>query len=504
MAKAKTIEVTNLGPVVHLAFETPDPGGLVVLEGGQGVGKSTVLRGVSRLLGGKTPDLAAFDGAPRGELAIDDAVLRVTRSQHRATGELEVVGIEGRLDVASLVDPGILDETKADSARLKALVSLAGVVAKPEMFHEICGGPEEYESLAIDDETDDIILLHTRVKRGLEAKARAEESLAEKTRAEYQATRATFEDLDLEAPHDAKALGEAQDNAVTNLATMLTHNTNAEAVAKAVERSTRKLEELAEQSDDPLELRNLRDECLEAATRQDENIARHVEQIRELEKRISQATACAAALRSDAGAYHQRAQSAEQQAAMRATLAQDAARSVPAVYTEEQLQAAEEAVAAARAAVEQGAVIRRAREQEAKAAVLHDQAKAHAKRGQLFRDRAGSLDAVISSVLPQGCPLRYENGRLVLATDRGPREPYSDLSHGERWKVAIDFVAPIINQDGRKGLLPLPQEAYEALDDDNKALLAKLARDNRLIILTARATRGPLTATVIEGEAVTS
>ena len=105
MAKAKTIEVTNLGPVVHLAFETPDPGGLVVLEGGQGVGKSTVLRGVSRLLGGKTPDLAAFDGAPRGELSIDDAVLRVTRSQHRATGELEVVGIEGRLDVACWSTP---------------------------------------------------------------------------------------------------------------------------------------------------------------------------------------------------------------------------------------------------------------------------------------------------------------------------------------------------------------------------------------------------------------
>lgn len=80
MAKSKKIEVTNLGPVVHLAFETPDPGGLVVLEGGQGVGKSTVLRGVSRMLGGRVPDLAAFDGAARGELSIDDAVLRVTRS----------------------------------------------------------------------------------------------------------------------------------------------------------------------------------------------------------------------------------------------------------------------------------------------------------------------------------------------------------------------------------------------------------------------------------------
>ena len=367
------------------------------------------------------------------------------------------------------------------------------------MFHAICGGPEEYEALAIDDETDDIIVLHSRVKRGLEGKARAEEAQAEKTRAEYQATRATFEDLDLEAPHDAGGLGLAQEQAASNLATMKAHNGHAQHVAEQVAEAGRRLDELAAQSDDAEALRRMAAGCRDLASDSDTKAAELQDRIDELTTGVRMAKAESVRLRQKAKEHDAQAERADQQAATRAVLAQDAARSVPAVYTQEQLDAAEAAVAAARAAVEQGAVIRRAREQEAKATVLHDQAKAHAKRGQLFRDRAGSLDAVISSVLPPGCPLRYENGRLVLATDRGPREPYSDLSHGERWKVAIDFVAPIINQDGRKGLLPLPQEAYEALDDDNKALLAKLARDNKLIILTARATRGPLTATVIEG-----
>lgn len=499
--KTKPVEISvkNLGPVSELHLVGPSPGGLIVLEGGQGVGKSTILRGVSRLLGGKTPDLSAFDGAPRGELAIDEAILRVTRSQHRPTGELEVVGIEGRLNISELVDPGIIDEAKADSARLKALVSLAGVVAKPEMFHDVAGGAEEFDALAIDF-SDDIILTHARVKRAFEGKARAEEGLEESTRAKYQATRATFEDLDLDAPCDAKELAAAQDQAVANLATMKAHSEGAGVIARAVETSTRKLEILAQESEDPEELRKQRDETHLAADAANQDALLLQDEVRKL---IAQADALAVKaydLKEKAAQLELRARKAELQAATRATLAEDAARSIPAVYTDEQLAAAEAAVAEARAASERGAVIRRAREQEAAATILHDQSKAHAKRGQLFRDRAASLDAVISSVLPEGCPLRYENGRLVLGTDRGPREPYADLSHGERWKVAIDFVAPIIKRDGRRGLLTLPQEAYESLDDDNKARLAQLAADNELIILTARATHGPLTATVIEAK----
>lgn len=177
---------------------------------------------------------------------------------------------------------------------------------------------------------------------------------------------------------------------------------------------------------------------------------------------------------------------------------------MPTLHSEEELLQAEAAVLAARSASERGAVIRRAREQEAKAEQLHRNAKELAKRGEDLRERARSTDVVLSSVLPAGCPLSYANGRLVLQTDRDEREPYSDLSHGERWKVAIDIVAPLVKKDGRKGLLTLPQEAWEALDIDNQRNVVDLATAHEIVILTAQATRGPLTASVLTAEPETA
>lgn len=505
-SKIHEVEVKNFGPVPVLTFQTPDPGGVVVLEGGQGVGKSTVIRGVSRLLGSKASDLTALDGAPRGSVAIDEAILRVTRNQARATGELEVTGIESRLDIGAMVDPGYADAEVNDRERTKAIVSLSGVKAQPELFFDVCGGADEYFALAVDDETDDIVLLNSRVKKGLESAARAQESHAEKARAEYQALRATFEDLDLDGPHDAGELSAAQEAAAARLASMRTHNEGAEIVRRAVEVSQRRLDELAAVSESPEELLRKRGEQLkieEACDARKETISVNIDmlqsEIRTLFTQLNTAEADRHQAATMAADYEARARAAEAQADKRAVLAQDAARAIPIVYTPEQLEAAEAAVQEAREAADRGAVIRRAREQEARAADLHADSKAATKRGELLRDRARSTDVVLSSAFPASCPLKYANGRLVLKTDRAERELYSDLSHGERWKVAIDFVAPIVKQDGKKGLLTLPQEAWEALDLDNQQRVIELATRHEIVILTAQATRGPLTATVLTG-----
>lgn len=513
MSKIKPAEVAvaNLGPVQAFSFQTPVPGGVVVLEGGQGVGKSTVIGGVSRLLGGKSAALSAYDGAPRGSLAIDEAILRVTRSQQRTSGELEVTGIESRLDIGALVDPGFAEPETNDRHRLAALVSLSGVVARPELFYGIVGGEEAYKALAVDDKTDDMILLTTRVKKALEAAARAAEGQAEKARAEYQATRATFEDLDLDGPHDAAALSLAQEEAAGKLAAMKAHNEGAAIAARAVALAQRKLEDLGERSESPEELRqaaNVRtDEAAEIRLRSVQLRQEAAELRRRAEGLIEQAARAdkdAEAKTNEAVALEERADDAEEGAKLRAQLAEDAARSVPTPYSEEELLEAEAAVLAARSASERGAVIRRAREQEAKAEQLHRAAKELAKRGEDLRERARSTDVVLSSVLPEGCPLSYANGRLVLQTDRDEREPYSDLSHGERWKVAIDIVAPLVKKDGRKGLLTLPQEAWEALDIDNQRNVVDLATAHEIVILTAQATRGPLTASVLTAEPETA
>jgi hypothetical protein len=364
------VAVTNLGPVAKFSFTTPVPGGVVVLEGGQGAGKSTVIRGVSRLLGGKTAELSALDGAPRGSIAINEAILRVTRAQSRVTGEdqLEVIGLEGRLSIDKLVDPGIQNLESADAERLRALVSLSGVVAKPEMFYEICGGEEAYKALAVDDKTDDLILLSSRVKKALESQARAAEGLAEKARAEYQATRATFEDLDMDGPHDAAALSVAQEEAAAALASMKAHNEAAGIARRAVETSTRKLQELGEASESAEQLANDQRRCEGNAKAEDQKAEDQGREIADIREKLAaavqlQATARqrAAEWREKAREFGERADAAADQAERRRVLAEDAARSVPTPFTEDELADAAEAVQEARRASERGAVIRRAR-----------------------------------------------------------------------------------------------------------------------------------------------
>lgn len=62
----ETITLSNVGPIAKLDIPLPDNGGIVVLRGGQGEGKSTALRAVSRVLVALTAE--AVDGDIHAEI----------------------------------------------------------------------------------------------------------------------------------------------------------------------------------------------------------------------------------------------------------------------------------------------------------------------------------------------------------------------------------------------------------------------------------------------------
>ena len=114
------ITLKNIGPIENVTIPVPAEGGVVVLRGRNGSGKSTALDAIQTAITGKgKPPLR--DKAAKGEIHAGGVSLTVAKSIRRS-GELVVTSLDSRLSVADLVDPGIVDPLRADASRIKALV----------------------------------------------------------------------------------------------------------------------------------------------------------------------------------------------------------------------------------------------------------------------------------------------------------------------------------------------------------------------------------------------
>lgn len=489
--ETKTIEVSNLGPVKSLIIPLPTAG-VIELRGSNGSGKSTVLAGVSKMLGGRQPGLSARDGTARGTVELGDCKLSVTKSRTSTVGELEITGIEGRLDVAALVDPGVADPAAADAKRLKALVSLSGVAAEPAAFHAICGGPEAFAAMGIEP-TDDVLLLAARVKRALEAEARRLEKLSDTYRSSADTLKASIGDVDIDAPCDEGALADAYANAREVVTAMGRHDAHAAESRAIAESAAKQLAALASVVDDVDELKaraNVNCMLVESHRQQRQKNLEHIAELQrangDIEASIAQCEKAAAEI----AAAIERAIEATM---IRATLEASAKAAVPTPHTSEDIAAAEARIVETREAMQQGAIIRRAREQKAQADAEAARARDVAKHAVKVREKAAETDAVLSGMIPADCPLRYVDGRLVIATDRSPIEPFGELSFGERVKIGFDVAAGVV---GKGGLITLPQEFWSELDSDNKALVNATAVEKGLVVLTASAVPGDITAEI--------
>ena len=83
-------------------------------------------------------------------------------------------------------------------------------------------------------------------------------------------------------------------------------------------------------------------------------------------------------------------------------------------------------------------------------------AEASQKHAEKLRDQSKAVDEILSKLIPAG-NLRIDEGRIVTTTDRGS-ELFSDLSDGERAKLAIEVAVPQLPEDG---LIIAPQWMWE-------------------------------------------
>ena len=485
MAKAKNeLTIENIGPIDKLTIPVPEDGGVVVLHGPNGTGKTQGLEATQALLRGKG-SLDCRDGQVRGVMAGFGVKITVGRTARR-TGELQALHLEQRLDVADLVDPRVKDPEAADARRIKALVNVQGVKADPAMFYDLLGGEETFCGLvgAIAANGGDLVEMASGVKRCIEVVARDEESQATRAEGEAAGCKGAIGDLDMSAEDDAEELQSHLEASITHDAEVKSRRESGMTARQNATEAHASLEKARTSHAGPT-LEQAVAEAKAAGVAHDKALG----QLGEAQAHEAQCgLLCKAATdRRDVAMQY------ENDVVILTDIVDKAANAD--VPTELHMADAAAKVTDAREGVEQGALIRSAKEKLVAVEVFKSSATEHHEEAKSLRKAAAGVDGVLSKAIGSG-PLRVEAGRMVTETTRGTTF-FADLSPGERWRIVLGLAAERV---GEGGLVVVPQEAWEGLDPDNRMAVAADAKRLKVVVLTAESDMGELSADEYLGE----
>jgi energy-coupling factor transporter ATP-binding protein EcfA2 len=489
----RSITLRDVGPIQGpLTIPIPAEGGVVELLGRNGCGKTTTLEAVSALLA-NTGGIPVRDGAPNAQVAGLGATLTMGRSK-RFKGALEVEHIEGRYNITDAIDPNIKDPVAADGKRIRTMLSLAGVTAGLDRFWSLLDTRETFEmhvALNVVGEDADLVATADAVKRSLEASARKLEADAKRAEENANEFTAAIQGVDLEAPCNSEALQAAFTSAVRHHQG-LQSQVKAHRSAAASQAQAREALQAAASNEAGQSVEDARAELTQAQERlvevKDAKIA--AEQALEEAKRL---VASATEAVKVASARVESAQRGVSQSLARATALQHLQtavdQSVPECPSDDELRSAEQEVAAAQQAVEQGAIVRRALESAGKQQVFLARQKELLEQSGILRDAAAGTDDVLSEELAKlGIPVSVvhtDKGRRLLCQHRRGNVCFADLSDGERSLLIVKaFVSRI--PDG--GVMILAQRIWQDLDPIAKDEVFALCRAHGTTMLTARAT----------------
>ena len=491
MKKAHGVSISDIGPIHRLDIPIPEGGGIVVLRGRNGSGKTTGLDAMKALVSGQGK-LEVRRGALKGLVEGLGGTIKI-RKVNRREGTIEVTSLEG-VDPSTLVDPGIADPAAADKRRIEALCLLAGTAAGEDDFDELIeasGLVPEGASLSIDWE--DATSLPARagiLKRVFEEAARKSE---QDERGEVVAAIVLESSLEgvLEGVTAADQ-GELEDERDALL--------QAITEAQTIRREGKKTEETVSE-----------------ARRQLETIAENamsVERATELAEEANERLITSTAVHKAAAGALVRAENDKEEARRLLDVANiqmtgaedfDEARSALRKVVERseeltfptiaEIEDLEEQLEEKRIGV-QVATLSIERSPDRKALKNHRlEAEIFKAEARLLRDAAHSvsevLNAAIQDVLPEN--LIIEDGRLIRRDRGGEKVYFSDLSTGERYRIAIPIGMKAV---GDGGLLTIDQGAYEGLDPKNRLEVKEIAEDLGVVIVTAVADDGELRAEV--------
>ena len=484
------INVKNFGPVKSLSVDPLTGGGVILLVGGQGSGKSTVLAGIAKRLSGQDTaiDLQPRDGTTRGELWIGEAKLTVTRGQKRNTGELEVQHIEGRFDISHLVDPGIKDPIAADRARIKALIALSGATANPSDFYDAVGGQEAFDELGIDCDAADPIVLAGRTSRALLATAL---KLKDKATAEFAAAKTKRDEagkVDVSQESDREVLQSAYDGAHTLVAELGAKQSQYTEQQEAVATAYQSIEDMNAPSVSI-------DEATKSLADEDHSLISTMEEITKAKANLDRAENESVLKLASVEQARKVLELTQSHAETTAKLKEVIASAQLEPVADSTFTSANKAMSDAAQAIETGVAVRSAQDSA-------DEAKAHEiwaissqERAETLRKQSKAVDEILSGLIPAG-NLRIDEGRIVTKTDRTESELFSELSDGERAALAIEVAVPKLPTDG---LLIAPQWMWEGWTKSTQNTVWAKLKKHGVVMLTAEARDGELAVQVFEG-----
>jgi energy-coupling factor transporter ATP-binding protein EcfA2 len=482
----KTVEVENLGPIPRLKFALDDYG-VHVIVASNGSGKSILLDAMSKLAkgGGRIP---LKDGEKKGFIEGFGARLTITASA-RHTGEFEVSHLEGRFDLAELVDPGIAQPEAADRRRIRALASLSGAQPDMRLFLKHPAFAPTFSSVVSSDSSakSDLVEMAEAVKRDYEKEARKQEDLAEQETGRAKALEEAIEFIDPHSECDAQVLQERYDKARDHRTRLTAKSEQATKAAVAAEKARQQLQEAQEKYAGPnvtaaeqavLDAQQVRQEA-QAALDEARKALISAEERMKAAKTVEFAAADKLCM---AQAHHKFVEQCQK-------IIHAPVEPAP---TEEELAQANQAVIQAGSAVNYGAVVRDAKDKAVLAESHRAKAKVCQEHAAGLRGAAGSIDEVLSGAIPAG-PLKIASvdgkARLVVTHPaRGENTPFHELSMGEKWRVAIDLAA---DQVGEGGLIVVEQAAWESLDSFVRPQIHQHAKERKVYVLTGEATRDP-------------
>lgn len=472
----KNIEIKNIGPIASVTIPIPEAGGVVVLTGRNGSGKSHALEAVSAATTGKgKPPLK--DMAKSGTVSVPGVTMTVGRSVRRQ-GELQVETLEGRLSLADLVDPGFVDPERADSKRIKALVGLSKADINAGDLH---GFPA---NLTKDLSLDDPVSAMSELRKRLNIGANEYEKFSEKDAA---AAAGIIESLagDLDTPIDPAAAQERVTAAIRALDALQKQSELAEAAKVRIAAARERLAAIPDV--DAFAAYEKSESLSGIALEEKEHALELKQQYEEALEKYRKSAEAARIARVEASAQ-------AEQAKLRAELERQIQESHVEPPAQDALDAAASELESAKAEQAKAAQQQVMAQQRERADALILTAQEYADEAKELREKAKQTDEVLSEIVSEitACPLRVIDGRLVTNTKRGATF-YADLSAGERWRIALEISIAAV---GEGGLLVIPQEAWEGLDPQNREAIAQQAKAARVVILTAECADSELKAEI--------
>ena len=471
------IEIRNVGPISAIDIDLPDnePGGVRILRGTSGTGKTTVLKVLQALLGDKDAvyGITPHDGSDKGEVKGLGRTVKIG-SRISATGSAEVANLS-RLDIATLVEPKVAKADARLRERVACLVSLGG---RKVTIQELLG--DQYDKLVEHIDVDELssesdpVVLADKLKRALDRSALEIERESDRESGRAQAKR--------QEAGDADSLSESlsyQDCVAAHSAAISALNDANSRRKQAVDNeqfNKQVLEQVSTFADYDVP-------ALESDLATKQSL---VESLRKRYEAAQQQAKEAERMLSDA------------RSAIRKV--EDLKKSIkPAIVppTDEEIQALTEKAEQALKRLNDASSIDSRKRAWDESVECQNHAAELAEQASELRTAATSVIERVQSALPAG-QIEIRDGELMVKqSKRGKYVPFEHLSTGEKWKVAMNYAIAAV---GTGGVLVMAQESWQALGPELKVDVASLCRDKKVWLITGEVDEGELRVEGFEDE----